>query len=307
MKKLFVFFAASVLILIQGLDSCSLASNNTYSIKIAIKKYKTGNYTGCIQDCTSIVRVSPSNAIAYYYMAMAYAQAGNKAEAIKAYSKVLSISKNSTLRTFATTGKRCLETPDKCVPEDTSGPQGAPSEIDKFINSPFTDGLSPSVRKDFEQKRLDSIKNDINNDKEPDYLKLKQLDSGEQKFSSVENKNEKQSKQPTNDEIIAALKVLKDAGLSSYPQIQSLANGTTANPYDQTANYQNPQMAQINMLMNENNSSNDNNGAMLNMLPFMLAQNKDGKSNYSPQLIQAAIMNSMMTNLNFDVNNGDRY
>ena len=72
------------------------------------------------------------------------------------------------------------------------------------------------------------------------------------------------------------------------------------NPYAQGA--QTPEAAQLSMLMGGNNSSKNNN-SMMNMLPYMLAQSKNGSSTYSPQLIQSVIMNSMMTDFNFDSNN----
>lgn len=304
MKKKFVYFIAGLVVLFQA--SCALASNVTYPVKLAIKKYKMGNYTGCIQDCQNITEISPTNAIAYYYLAMSYAQAGRKKEAIAAYSKALSLSKDTKLSEYATTGKRCLETPDKCV-LDTKPNKPNPeseTELDKLINKPFTDGLSDSVRKDFEQKHLDSIKNDINNNKDINDYELRKINDASEQISPTDS-NEKISKKPTNDEIVAALKVLNSAGVS-YPQLQTPLK--TDNAYsDQVADYQTPQMAQLDMLMNENDANNGNN-TLLNMLPFMLAQNKNGTGNYSPQMIQAAIMNSMMTNLNFDLNKSeDKY
>lgn len=303
MKKRFLYFIAVLIVMLQASYSCSLAANNSISVKNAIKNYQAGNYTGCLQACQSIIARDPSNATAYYYMGMAYTQAGKKKEAINAYSKVLSLNANPKLKEYATTGKRCLETPDKCVISNgTEISKDASSDIDKLINSRFTDGLSDTVRKDFEQKRLDSIKNDINNDKTPNNLELRQINDASGEISPI-NTDKSASKQPTNEEIAAALKVLNDAGLNSYQQMQASLNASY--PNDQVTSDQNPQMTQLNMLLNGNNSYNT--GSALNMLPFMLAQNKNGTSNYSPQLIQSAIMNSMMTNLNFDANNGDGY
>lgn len=280
MKKQLACFIVILMFLVQA-SSCSFAKSSGVSpVKIAIKKYKSGNYTGCLQSCQAIIKSNPSNAVAYYYMAMSYVQAGKKDEAIKAYSKVLSLKPNARLSEYASTGKRCLETPDKCVLATDSGSSISP-ELDKLIAAPFSDGLSDTVKKDFEQKRLDSIKNQINSDKELDDYQFRKLNDASGQASPV-NPNETVSKKPSNDEIAAALKVLNDAGI---------------NPYTQTANYQDPQMAQINML----NPSNNDNNAMLNMLPFMLAQNKYGTNNYSPQLMQAVIMNSMMPDFNLNL------
>lgn len=291
MKKQLVYFIAILIVLIQAVScSSAQADNSINSVKIAVKKYKQGNYTGCLQDCISITNKTPSNAFAYYYMALAYVQAGKQKEAIDAYTKVLSLKSNPKLLEYATTGKRCLETPDKCRPESTATPSNTP-EIDALIESSSLE--SPAVRKDFQQKHLDSIRNQINNGKDMDdynFNKLNQADA-----------NNVIATKPTNDEIVKALKVLNDAGISPYAQAQPM-NGEigTAN-----ANYQNSDMAQLNMLMGDNGQSKDSN-SMINMLPMMFAKNKDGTSNYSPQAIQAAIMSTMMTNLNYDLNDKDK-
>lgn len=291
MKKYLVSLSA-ILVLSAMASSCAFAKTTSTGspVKIAISKYKRGNYTGCLQDCQAIVQRDPSNALAYYYMGMSYAQAGMKDAAVNSYARVLALNPNPRLLEYATTGKRCLETPDKCHPSDTS--QQDQSALDKFIASPTVDGLSSNVRKNVQQRSLDAIKNEINTDKEIDAYDLKKLNQNEEpvlKSDKIANDT------PSNDEIVAALKVLKKAGLADYSQ------ANVNNPYTQTANYQNPEQAQLNMLMSSDGKS-QNNDAMMNMLPFMLAQNKNGNGNYSPQMMQAVIMNSMMSNMNFDMN-----
>lgn len=302
MKKYLVSLTA-ILVLSAMASSCTFAKTTSASspVKIAIKKYKMRNYTGCLQDCQAIVQRDPSNALAYYYMGMSYAQAGMKDAAVNSYARVLALNPNPRLLEYATTGRRCIETPDKCHPADTS--QQDQSALDRFIASPAVDGLSSSVRKGVQQRSLEAIKNEINSDKEIDSYDLKKLNQKEEPIlkqdkiandSSVAPQNDPH-KAPTNDEIVAALKVLKRAGLADYSQ------AAVNNPYAQAANYQNPEQAQLNMLMGAEGKS-QNNDAMMNMLPFMLAQNKNGNgNNYSPQMMQAVIMNSMMSNMNFDL------
>lgn len=261
-------------------------TTSSYSpVKYAIKKYKAGNYTGCLQDCKNIVVHDPSNALAYYYIAMSYAQAGKKTEAISAYSKVLTLKPNSQLFEYATTGKRCLETPDQCH-LDTSSPSADPA-LDAFIASPVNNNLAPSVRAEIEKKHLDAIKNEINGGKDIDAYDLRKLNE-----NSTDLKNEDTAqKMPSNDEIVAALRVLKSAGLSPLNQQQA----NYVNPYAvQSDSYQSPEMAQISAMLGNGNNSNNNNN-MMNMLPFMLAQNKNGTSgSVTPQMMQAMMMNSMM-------------
>lgn len=340
MKKQVIYFVVMFMILVQTLSSYSLAADNVSVVQPAIKKYKAGNYTGCLQDCQSIIQKYPSNSIAYYYMAMSYAQAGKKNEAINAYSKVLSLNPNSKLMEYATAGKRCLEFPDgynsninsistpetsirqninsspnvkpnlnqnikpkqalyplpspssnpnssvSPFPLPSSGSNNIPSatDLDKFIARPPADGLSNTVRNDLEQKRLQRLKDDINNNINNDNFRKINDASGQ---STIEKQSEALSEKPTNEKIAEALKILNEAGISPYPQ---------------TNDYNNPQAAQLAMLMNGNKNVDESN-SMLNMLPFMFSQDKNTQNNnYNPQLMQAVIMNSMMSNLNLDLN-----
>ncbi len=282
----------SVIVLILTIQSNAFVlAKNDYAdpmVKLAIKKYKSGNYTGCIQDCRNIVKKSPSNALAYYYLAMSYVQAGNPEEAIKNYAIVLSMKTNPKLKEYATTGKRCIETPEKCVlPPPPEAPKEELSDIDKFILSPSN--LSNDVKKDFHQKHLDAIRNKINNDNDIDTYHLQRLnDSGLIKIAQ----------NPTTEEINSALKVLQNAGFDTS-SINNTVNAQNKDNIQQVMNYQNPELIELNALMGNNSQSNSN--SMLNMIPYMLTQNKNGNSNYSPQLMQSIIMNSMMSNFNYNI------
>lgn len=291
MKKRLLCLIAVLALSLQVVPCAFAVSSHTNNyIRIAIKKYKRGNYTGCLQDCQAIVHRDPSNALAYYYIALSYVQAGKKTNAIKAYSKVLSLSSNPRLQQFATTGKRCLETPDKCHIEGS----GDSAALDRFISNP-NQAESYSVRQDLDKLKLENVKNEINSGKDINNYELNKFHDYSNHRSQADDGNQvAQQKQPTNDEIVAALKVLKNAGLSPY---SNMTQSPEVNPYTQNVNYQNPQMAQLNMLLG---NGQPNNNSMLNMLPALAGQNKDGTTNYSPQLMQAVIMNSMMNNFNLD-------
>jgi len=302
MKKYLV--PITFLIIISQFFPYSFATSSTVSapVKVAIKKYKSGNYTGCLQDMQILVKRDPSNAVAYYYMAMAYAQAGKKDEAISSYQKVLGLKPNATLFTYAAKGKRCLETPSKCTEATQS------SDIDKMVKTPFGDGLSSTVRVDLEKKHLDVMKNEINADKDINNYELKKFKDYSNQHSEVKTDDKtaaKNSAQPSNDEIVAALRVLDRAGLNPYAQQQNMPN-----QYQQMAGNQSAEMAQLNMLMNSNNQgNNNNNNSMMNMLPMMLAQSKAGKnggSSYNPQMIQSMMMNSMLPDMNFNTNDNNK-
>lgn len=293
MKKSLLLIAALLIISNQVYtDVFAAATSNSSAVNAAIKKYKNGNYTGCLQDTLNIVSKDNSNAVAYYYMAMSFSKAGKKAEAIKAYGKVLDLKPNSTLFDYATRGKLCLEDPEKCKVPDES------TEMDKMIAAPFGDGLSDGVRKSIEQKQLDAVKTKINSDTEINNYQLKQFkDYSNNRSEAGSTDKISQDKEPTNDEIVSALRVLNKAGLNPY-------NQTAANPYAQVAGVQNPEMAQLNMMMGNNQPNNNNNNAMLNMIPYMLAQ-KNGQSQnsgYNAQLMQTMMMNSMLPDFNFNTN-----
>ena len=304
MKKYLLSIA--LIIVFSQFFSCAFAANYSVSspVKVAIKKYKAGNYTGCLQDMQSIVSRDPSNAIAYYYMAMAYAQAGKKDQAITSYQKVLGLKPNATLYTYAAKGKRCLETPDKCT-----DPTQASSDIDKMVTSPYGDGLSNTVRVDVEKKHLDTLKNEINADKDVNNYELRKFRDYTNQHSELKTEGKtasKNSDEPSNDEIVAALKVLTKAGLNPYAQ----QNGVNPYQYQQMAGAQNTEMAQLNMLMNGNNQgNNNNNNSMMNMIPMMMAQSKSGQgggSSYNPQMMQAMMMNSMLPDMNFTSNDNNK-
>lgn len=254
-------------------------STSSSPLKVAIKKYKARNYTGCLQDCQRIVISHPS-ALAYYYMAMSFAQAGKKDEAINAYTKAISMSSNVKLTEYANTGKRCLETPDQCKLEDTST-----TDLDKIIYSQYKNGLSSPVVKDLQQRQLNNLKQQINNGQDMNDYQLDKLNY------KPDDNTAKVAQKPTNDEVAAAIKVLKDAGINPYEQTQLNA-------------MENSDLTQLNMLMG-NGQTNENN-SMMNMLPSMLMQNKDGTNNYSPQVIQAMIMNSMTSSYNWNYDDSNK-
>lgn len=290
MKKKLLCLLAVLFFLITSYSDAHAKSRVDNSISIAVKKYKGGNYTGCLQDCKKIVEKKPS-AIAYYYMAMSYVQAEKSQEAIDAYTQALGLHPTAKLAEYATTGKRCLETPDQCNLE----PASQDPLLDSFIASPTTNSLSDSVKKDFEQKRLNGIKNEINNGRELDDYTFNQLNKSSIEGSSEIDQLKVAQNKPTDDEIKAAMKVLNDAGISPY------SNASYMQQYPM-ADSQNAELMQLQALMGTNEQqTNNNNNAMMNMLPYMFSQNKDGTNSYSPQMMQAAILNSMMNNVNYNV------
>ncbi len=300
MKKQLLYSLVGLILLTQA---CQYAEAKTGGLstpmRTAIKKYKAGNYTGCLQDCQKILKVNPSNATAYYYLAISLVQAGKKDEAILAYSRVLTLNTNSKLTEYATTGKRCLETPDQCRLE-SEDVAGSNPEIDRLIATPSST-MSESVKKDFEKRRLDAIKNKINAGKDLDSYEFNRTRDFSKQKSDAGASEKLANNTPSDEEIAKALKILNDAGINPYAAqdvMQASQNPSQNMP-------QTSEDAQLQMLLRGNRQNNNNNDIM-NMLPHMLSQNKNGSGNYSPQVMQAIIMNSMMPDFTFNLNNDNK-
>ena len=151
MKK-HILVILSVLICTMSMAVVDAKSTTSPALASAIKMYKTKNYSGCYIALNDIVKKDPSNALAYYYLAMSSAQIGKKDEAIDNYTKVMSLSPNGVLGKYAAKGKVCLENPDKChEPEEAADPD------DAFIRGGFGSGFSEKVRSDYEKQKIENL------------------------------------------------------------------------------------------------------------------------------------------------------
>jgi hypothetical protein len=190
---------------------------------------------------------------------------------------VLALNPNAGLRNYAAVGKDCLTGGPACksVEGDTDG-------LDKFINSAYGNGFSADLNREIEQKKLNKIQETINrkdNLDERDLQFIKKLD---------------QKSQATDEEILAAVKVLQNSGVNVTIQPSS--------PYAQFTQWQDPQMTEMSMLLGNNNNNNNSNSAMWSMMPMMLAQNGQGGQNFDPQVLQSMMMSSMMPDFGFGSN-----
>lgn len=244
-KYILILMTAIICASTMNFVSAKTTTSNS-TLANAIRLYKAGNYSQSYIAFNNIVKRDPSNAVAYYYLAMTSAQIGKQDEAIANYEKVISLSPNGQLGRYATKGKTCLETPDKCHEESEE------SADDRFIQSRFGTGFSEKARGEYEKQKIENFMREMNrsNDVTP------------QKFKDYKDFS---SEVPTNDEIVAALRVLQRAGLSDI-----LNNNVN----------------EMSLLTGDNNEINSNN-AMLNMLMG------SGKSSLSPQVIQSLLTNQM--------------
>lgn len=275
-------------------SSVSLDKDTVYypnaNIKSAVAKYKSGNYSGCLQELFSLTKKDPSNALAYYYMAMAYTHVDMKNEAVEAYERVIALSPNEYLVEYATKGRDCLTDGPACHPVEEK-PAEEMDDLDRFINAPYGNGLSPELNQEIKQKQLINIKETINKKEELEHQDIQRIkDFDKNKSTSKDIDNEKIA-QVSDEDVLNAIKTLKDAGLSISVQSE--------NPYAQMMQYQNPQMAEMSMLLGNNNN---NGNSMMNMLPMLMTQAQKGE-NIDPRIMQAMMMNSMMADFSFNNDN----
>ena len=244
MKK-YILTLLAALILVSGSNLAFAARTNSGSpLASAIKMYKAGNYSQCYLTLSNIVKKDPSNALAYYYLAMTSAQIGKKDEAISNYDKVILLSPNSQLGRYATKGRTCIETPERCHE------QSEDSALDAFIQGRYGTGFSEEARSEYEKQKIENMMREMN----------RKDDITPQKFKDYKDFS---SEVPTNDEIVAALRVLQKAGF----------NNVLGNNADMS-------------LLTGNTNVNEN-SAMLNMLMG------NGNSSLSPQVIQSLLTNQL--------------
>lgn len=245
MKKQLLTILA-VIVCSMSLACVEAKTAATPAVNSAIKMYKAKNYSQCYDTLKRVIEKDPSNALAYYYLAMASAQIGYKEEAISNYSKVISLTQDGQLQKYAKKGKICLESPEQCG-EDVDNL----SPLDKFIKREYGSGFSPKVRSDYESQKIENLMREMNRGADVDPAKFKDYKD----FSS--------SAEPTNEEIVQAMRVLQKAGFT---------------------NLFNSNVSDISMLSGNNGN---NNAAILNMLTG------SGDSNLSPQVIQSLLTNQM--------------
>ena len=223
-------------------------------------------------------------------MAMAFTYLDKQDEAINAYEKVISLSPNSYLADYATKGRDCLTGGPACLPETVNNE--TQDELDKFINSPYGNGMSEQINKEVKQKQLKNIQETINTKEQLEHQDIQRIRDFDSNKESFIEENEKLA-MVSDEEILQAVKTLKEAGLNLTVQ--------SDNPYEQMMQYQDPRMAEMSMLLGTNN----NNNSMMNMLPMLMSKAQKGE-NIDPRIMQTMMMNSMMTDFNFN-NNNNRY
>lgn len=259
-------------------------ANNGQILADAIQSYKNQNYEECITKMKAIVKNDPTSAVGYYYLGLSYSKTGKKLLAIQNYNKVISLGSDKTLINLAEQGKVCAGG------KNITAIEAQLEELDENneTNNKVGEKLNGEVNKDISKD--ENSKNSKTATKEtPKTTKVI-------KASDYANSNA----QPTNDEIVNAIRVLQKAGLLGAG-VNLGANGQNPNGYNNGMNGM-PQMdaktQQMNAMLMMMQNGNNNNG-MMNMMPFMNGSN--GKIN--PEMIQMMMMNQMMPNFSTGNNN----
>ena len=261
MKKS-VLVLLSLIILSTGASIvCAKPSATSPATAAAIKLYKSGDYTSAYSSLRTIINKEPGNALAYYYLAMTEVRLGKTGEAIKDYETVMAMSPNGVLGSYAKKGKKCVEFPDKCHEPEVSSSAASDTAEDRFIKGIYGSGFSKEARGIHEQQKINNLKREINRREE-----LTPQDFKDYKDFS--------SQAPTNDEIVAALRVLQKAGLSDVVGV----NGYNSD---------------LSLLLGTENNSGRAGYDMLNMI---FSQNGNGTTkNLNPQVIQSLLSTQMST------------
>jgi tetratricopeptide (TPR) repeat protein len=186
----------SLLILYSGI-STAYSQSNINELADTIKLYKSGNYTQCYVQLEELVKKDPSNPLVYYYLGMTYAQLGRGSEAISNYERAISLSSRvSNINRYARKGKRCIESPSTCQNDFTESIEEA------FVTSKKGPLFSDEAKSEFERLKIENFMREMNRNDSIDPKRFKEYKD----FSSV----------PTNDEIVAAFRVLQSAGFGNF-------------------------------------------------------------------------------------------
>ena len=227
----------------------------------AIKLYKAGDYTQSYVKFSDIVKKDPSNGLAHYYLGMSSIQLGKKEEGIESYNKAVELSPNGILGSYAKQGIRCAEEPFVChdAPDKNKADE---SPEDKFIKSTFGSGFSDQARGTFEKQKIENMMREINRSDDISPTRFKDYKD----FSS--------QAAPTDEEVVAAIRVLQKAGLGDY------IGGHGYN-------------SDISALLGTQQNSNSADYAMLNLL---FNGNGISNANVNPQLLQSLFTSQMTAN-----------
>lgn len=282
MKKI---LAAIVCILLT--TNICLADNIKKLFDQGVKEYKDGNYVESADIMSNIVSLNPGNILAHYYLAISDVQIGKINSAKDEYNNVLKLDPNSQIGLYAKKGLQMIDKMD--VTKNMTGSNNYPQDNNAH-NQEATPQDKPQLSKDA-NKNLNKPQ-------------LRETNHSNSQAASTTNKK------PTPEEIVKALEVLKQAGLSNTVTnpIQNTTNTNNAN-IQYNAEAMKDQML-LNMLnSNDNGNNNNNNNTNMfgnnnynSMLPYMMLMQNQGNNKNNSQMSQEAINSLLMPNMMNGIN-----
>lgn len=143
-------------------------------------------------------------------------------------------------------------------------------QLDKFINAPYGNGLSPDLNKEYKQLQLRKIQESINTGD----------DSPEKDMNNVNDIKhfDKQSDSGT----------IKLAYVAPSDEMKKLSQ-------DPEFTQSQRELDELRMLLGNDSNSKSSNDDLMNLVPYMSGQDK----NLSPEVIQAMMIKSMMPDFTF--------
>lgn len=235
MKRTIIGLLGAI-VLIGSIGIASAKTTTSPAVASAIKLYKAGDYSQSYIVLNNIVAKDPSNALAYYYLAMSSVQIGKKDEAISNYDKAISLAPVGQINVYAKKGKLCIENPVKCHVEEEISADTEEAKEDRFIRSKNSSAWSEQVRNQYEVQKIQNMMREMNRNE----------DIAPQKFRDYKDFS---SQAPTDEEIVSAIRTLQSAGLgniigSGYNSDLSLLGVQSSSNNDM-----------LNMLLNKGNGN----------------------------------------------------
>ena len=269
---LFAFFCAVV-----------CAAEPLPDISMGIESYQAGNYEDCISKMKLIVKDDPTAVMGYYYLGLSYAKTGQKLLAIQNYNKVINLNSDKTMTALAKQGKSAL---------GVNYVKKVETQLNE-IEEEIKDEYNPILEDVSESKSVETPSVQPTQQSEPKTTQvIKASDYAKAANSAQNNPNA----QPTNDDIVNAIRTLQKAGL-----LQNGAAGLVGGQ-NQMPIPMDPRTQQMNSMLMMMNNGNNNGNNMMQMLPYM---NNGGK--VDPQMMQMMLMNQMVPNFSSGNNNGGGY
>ena len=269
------------------LCSGSIAFAQT-DITVGIESYQQGNYTQCIEAMRSVVKEDPTAVVGYYYLALAYTKTGQELLAVQNYNKVINLNSDSTLTKLARQGKLTINNSTKIETQLKDITEDIKETFEEEYNPIMEDSCTGTQTTTTSKKETPASQST----QQTKGQVIKASDYAKANPQAVQNLNA----QPSNDDIVNAIRVLQKAGL-----LQNGAAGLVGGQNNMQQIPIDPKVQQMNSMLMMMNNGNNNNG-MMNMMPYM---NNGGK--VDPQMMQMMLMNQMMPNFSSGNNNGGGY